>query len=452
MGVEGVLRFLNVALVEDRPEIREALRSALGGHLAATYTDALGFREEGGLERAFDLVLLDLMSPRDSTGAAAVALIPDIRARFPRTEIVVQSGVDSIETMRACLRAGAHRYVLKDAAATEIPLLLASTLDRRTLARELDETLVGDSEPLRRLKDELVEWRRRAVDVLVEGETGTGKELVARFLKSDGPWVAVNAAAIPHDLFESEFFGSEKGAFTGAAQARAGHLENANGGTLFIDEIQSLSLEHQAKVLRVLETRKFTRVGSSSERTFRGRIVAAANTRLREAADRGAFREDLYYRLSGVSLRMPPLRARRDDIPALVAKFLADDGLPKLEILPDALEWLAHGYDWPGNVRELRNFVRTSALKARMPRMGVEEVKAALAPEDDVLSKIQPGAFELNPLWTFDEGVTATEKALIERALEGRTPREAMGRLKMSKSRFYEKMAQYGLRRSSEDA
>lgn len=443
-----------IALVEDEPLVRASLERLLAGHALSCFPDAralLRHLEESRGTSRFDLVLSDLCNAEDPDGSHALAALPSIRALLPRAELYVVSGVNEVETMRASVRAGAARFVLKDAVAQELPSLLARFGEMRTLRRALDAELRGNSPVMDALKRELLALRFERMDVLVEGETGSGKEMCARALHAGGPWVAVNVSAVPAELFEAEFFGAEKGAYTGASQARAGYLEAAGGGTLFLDEIQSLPLAQQAKLLRAFESRSFTRVGSSQERPFRARVVAAANVELKDAVAKGRFREDLFYRIAQVTVRVPPLRVRGRDVTMLAESFLKETRKNEsVEFLSDALEFLASGYDWPGNVRELRNLVRGLAARATIPKLGAPEVRAALA-GTAAEPTVSTGAGSETPFQPdfslgLDENVERFERYFMGRVVSAApNSQEARERLKLARSRFYEKLKAHGL-------
>ena len=319
-----------------------------------------------------------------------------------------------------------------------------------------DEVIVGESEIMKALKQELFSLRfETSADVLIEGETGTGKELCARALQNQGPFVSVNVSAIAPELFEAELFGSEKGAFTGSVQARVGHFEAAGSGVLFLDEIQSLSAAHQAKILRVLETRTFLRVGSSVERPFKARIVSASNQSLREAVSRGRFREDLWYRLSPFCIRVPPLRVRGDDIEILARNFLRRfDEKKRMSFTKAGLNYLCTSHDWPGNVRELKGLLQNLALKSPMPVLDEPELREALQKPESLSNEslnVNVGAlesdFEIDWSLGLDELVAQLEKQVIEKTLNQLKSTEAREKLGLTRSRFYEKVKQYGLLR-----
>jgi DNA-binding NtrC family response regulator len=354
--------------------------------------------------------------------------------------------------MRRAIDQGANRFYSKAQIVDALPMILSRLSLLKGAKQDIAKSLIGDSFPMQRLRDEILLYRLECPwDLWIEGETGSGKELVARALHNEGPFVAVNTAAIPPELFEAEFFGAEKGAFTGANQTRMGLLEQAGTGTLFLDEIQSMSLEHQAKLLRVLETRSYRRVGSTLDRSFRARVVAASNRPLTVLQDRGVFREDLGYRFS-VQVRVPPLRDRLDDLPGLVEAFMQElDFRPRPEWTPEAWEFLKER-TWPGNVRELKAFVKQLSLKLRVPKIGVQEL-SALEPRDlkDHSSKSPPSSSKLDvsgsqPLnsthRSLKDQMEELEDQIIQQTLSrcGGAVERAAAELQVSRSWLYAKV------------
>ena len=446
---------LKIVVVEDDPLMQMSFRALIKTHETTYFENLNQFLAADFSNRTVDLILLDLCNSTDPNGSITVSRIPEVHARFNDSELVIQSGVSEVGIMRACVKNGASRFILKDHVADELPSLLERQLEFRKQREELDSILKGHSDVMKRLKRELFALRFEAhVDVLVEGETGSGKELCAKALHVEGPFVAVNVSAIPSELFESEFFGSEKGAFTGASQARAGYFESAANGVLFLDEIQSLAPAHQSKLLRVLETRRFTRVGSSVEKPLRARIVSASNINLRESVAKGKFREDLFFRLAPIGLQIPPLRVRGDDIQLLAQNFLREfDTTDKKRFTPAGLDYLKTQYDWPGNVRELRGLVRSLVIKSPIPLLDAPEIQEALGREGLAstphLSQVgsqSGGGFAIDWNQGLDANVERLEKHLLEEILR-QAPKstEARDRLGLARSRFYEKVKQYGL-------
>ncbi len=318
-------------------------------------------------------VVLDLRMP-DINGLEVLRRTAGVR---PPTVVLTGHGTvpDAVEAMRL----GAHTFLTKPVDATD----LAPVLRQAASGSPAGTDLVGESGAtanMRRLLDRLAD---AAEPVLLTGETGTGKEVAARYLhsasfRSAAPFVAVNMACLPRDLVESELFGHAKGAFTGAGQRKVGLFEEVGEGTLFLDEVAELPLEHQAKLLRALETRTFRPVGETRERPFRARLVAATHRRLAEEVSAGRFRDDLYYRLQVLPLELAPLRARREDVLPIFRHWLARVAPEPLQLSEGARE-LLHRHDWPGNVREVVNLARRVALFAEGSPVEVQLVERMLA-------------------------------------------------------------------------
>lgn len=326
-----------------------------------------------------DLILLDIGLP----GIDGIETLTRIKKANPDAAAIMITAEGTIDSAVAAMKAGARNYIQKPLNTDELQLLIAETLETVRLKKEVGvlrsaqrertevDNIVAVSAAFKRVLDISHKIAKSdATTVLIEGESGTGKEHIAQIIhykgsRSGGPLVAINCGAIPKDLVESELFGSEKGAFTGAAQSRIGKFEAADGGTLFFDEIAELSLDNQVKLLRVLEERSFYRIGSNKDINVDVRIVAATNRDLREATEAGDFREDLFYRLNVATIFIPPLRERRDDIIPLVQRFLnefagaSEDGMRKIHA---QAERTLLNYDWKGNVREIRNAVERIAL------------------------------------------------------------------------------------------
>ena len=305
---------------------------------------------------------------------------------------------------------------------------------------------MGRSKAIARLIEEVQRAGASHARVLIQGENGTGKELVARALHAAGPrrampFVAVNCAAIPEELIESELFGHERGAFTGAAQARRGRFEEAHGGTLFLDEVGDLSARAQTKLLRVLQENELTHVGGSRSIRVDVRVISATNHDLPARARDGGFREDLYFRLAVIPILVPPLRERLEDIPELVEHFAAavarEAGLPARRFSEGALRALAAGYAYPGNVRELRNLVERLMIMSDAAVIGPEHVRA-------ILPRPEPAAAGAKLV----ESVREMEREIIEEALRksGGRVTEAAARLGLERSHLYKKMRKLGLR------
>lgn len=360
-----------ILIVDDEAAIRKTLVEILAFE---------GYRTEEAVdgehafkifsEDKFDAVLCDIKMPK-SDGIEflknALALAPDI-------PVIMISGHGTIETAVEAVKKGAYDFISKPPDLNRLLITIKNALDKGTLVTETKvlrkkisnvQEMVGTSEPIARIKDTIDKVARTEARVLITGENGVGKELVARWLhekssRNNSPLVEVNCAAIPTELIESELFGHEKGSFTSAVKQRIGKFEQADGGTLFLDEIGDMSLSAQAKVLRALQEGKITRVGADKDINVDVRVIAATNKDLLHEVENKAFRLDLYHRLSVIVIHVPSLNERKDDIPKLVDQFLenicADYGIAKKSIDEPALKLLQQ-YNWTGNVRELRNVV-----------------------------------------------------------------------------------------------
>ena len=350
-----------------------------------------------------DVALLDLQLP-DTTG---IELLGQLKERQPELEAIMLTAHGSLETAIQAMKAGAYDYLTKPFHLPDLEIHLQKAFEKVQLARRERQwvqqidfespryRLVGSSTPMRKVVQLLEKIAPTDATVLVRGASGTGKELVARALhynsrRRDRPLVTINCAALQETLLESELFGHEKGAFTGAVQAKPGLFEVAEGGTLFIDEIAEMAPGVQAKLLRVLEDGHFRRVGSTQELNADVRVIAATNKPLEEQLKTQRFREDLYYRLNVVSIELPSLRDRRADIPELVEHFLTTRQLGPVhyQIEPEALEALIR-YDWPGNVRELANVLERAQILAEEYRIGLDDLPDALV---DVKQAVESAA------------------------------------------------------------
>jgi two-component system, NtrC family, response regulator AtoC len=328
-----------------------------------------------------DVVLSDMKMP----GMGGEELLTRCRADRPDVPVIVVTAHGTIKSAVKSVSAGAADYLSKPFEPEELEIAVHNAINLRDILREnqrlkatatqalAGKQLLGESPATRHLLEEIQKVAPYKTNVLITGESGTGKELVARTIhnlgpRRDRPWVAINCSAIPRELMESELFGYVKGAFTGAAQTRLGRVEQAQGGTLFLDEIGDLDLALQTKMLRVLQEREFSPVGSDQVRKADVRIMAATNRDLKAMVQEGKFREDLFYRLDVYSIVVPTLRDRRDDVPLLAQVFLhelaADTDKPVHAISPEALEVLMR-YNWPGNIRELHNAIERSLLSCK---------------------------------------------------------------------------------------
>ena len=409
-----------VLIVDDEREMRELLRDALVPRgfeieVAESYDTAL----ERLAENTCDAVVADVQM----RGQSGIALCEWLRANRPDVPSVVITGFGNLDTAIAAMRAGAHDFLPKPFEVEELAFRLEHALRHRRLLEEVkrlrescgdaaDPELLGESAAMRSLRQLVVRVAAADAPVLITGETGTGKELAARAVhrhgvRSGGPFVAINCAALPETLLESELFGHAKGAFTDAREARRGLFVQASGGTLVLDEIGELSSSLQPKLLRALQERRVRPVGAAAEERFDARVVAVTNRDLAAAVDEGRFREDLLFRLDVLRIDVPPLRARSGDVPLLAQHFArriaARGGRPALGISRAAAEKLSE-YPWPGNVRELENAI---------------ERAVALADHDQVLAEDLPERIRTHRrndlLLASDDPTTLVPLELVER-------------------------------------
>jgi two-component system nitrogen regulation response regulator GlnG len=402
-----------ILVVDDDAGIRTVVRQALlrAGFQVRTTDSAAGMWkliEEG----VGDLLLTDVRLP-DANG---LDMIPLVVAQRPGMPVIVMSAQNTLSTAVRATEQGAFDYLPKPFDLNELTRSIQSALEGSSAQIQPSRSLEGDgevlpmigrSQPMQEVYRTLARVVPTDLTVMVLGESGTGKELVARALhdlgpRRTGPFVAINMAAIPRELIETELFGHERGAFTGAAGRSTGRFEQAQGGTLFLDEIGDMPMDAQTRLLRVLQSGEFTTVGGSRSLKADVRIVAATHKDLRRLIDGGLFREDLYYRLNVVPIRLPPLRARKEDIPELCQHFLAqalNEGLPRKLLDAGAIAWLM-AQPWPGNVRQLENAMRRLAALARddVVTAAVAELWIARAEEGSYTSEIAPGALPATAL------------------------------------------------------
>jgi two-component system nitrogen regulation response regulator NtrX len=424
----------SILVVDDEEAIRTSLRSILEDEgydvsVAANGVEALKIY---GTDPP-DLMILDIWMP-EMDGLETLRRVKEF---VPMTQVMMISGHGSIETAVKAIKLGAYDYIEKPLSLENVTLRVKHALEQFRLAQENRSLrtkvqqkfeLVGQSPAMQRLRELIETAGPTNSRVLIGGENGTGKELVARAIhmhstRSDHPFVAVNCAAIPETLIESELFGHEKGSFTGATSMKRGQFEQADGGTLFLDEIGDMSLNTQAKVLRALQEQQFTRVGGTKLMKVDVRVLAASNKDLEKEIGKGQFREDLYYRLNVVPIVVPPLRERREDIPALVQHFMKmhveEQGLRMKEVSSEAMTVFQH-YEWPGNIRELRNLIER--LMIMVPGFVIDASQAALSLQGRTAGVAPTGNQAANPLLTkfYDslrDARNAFEKEYISRKL-----------------------------------
>ena len=378
-----------ILIIDDESAIRESLETLLtmeGFHVTMAVDGPSGLEQLAQSE--FDLLLLDLALP----GESGIDLLPRILETQPLLPVIMITAYGTVANVVDAIRAGAKNFVQKPWDNEKLLADIRAEIGRRKAEEEVVqlkrtlkqrynfENIVGKSEPMLRLFDVVAQVAPSRSTVLIQGESGTGKELIAKAIhanspRRDKPFVPVNTGAVPSELLESTLFGHVKGAFTSAVTAKKGLFEVANGGTLFLDEIGTMGMDMQAKILRVLQDRRFMHLGGTQEIQVDVRIVAATNVNLQTAVREGRFREDLFYRLNVICLELPPLRARRQDIPLLAAhflKFYADENSTSVPALSAEAMHILMDYEWPGNVRELENAMERGVVLATGPTIPAE--------------------------------------------------------------------------------
>ncbi len=457
-----------VLIVDDELDIQSSLAFALKdeGYEVLTATSPAE-AEKKLAERPIDLTLYDVWFPEGD----GLDLLKVTRQQYPRTTVIMMSGHGNIELALKAIRDGAYDFMEKPLELEKVLVTLRNASEAQTLREQnkilkaevrSKSELIGVGRAMQNLRTQIERAANAQSHVIVYGENGSGKELVARQLhelssRADKPYVAVNCAAIPESLFESELFGHEKGSFTGATQRQTGRIEMAGGGVLFLDEISELSLNSQAKLLRVLEERSFERVGGRTTLKVEARVVVATNKELSQLIKENKFREDLFFRLNVLAITVPPLRERDDDIGALVEHFLRkiaeENGraVPRFDV--ELLKKL-ETYDWPGNVRELRNLIE---------RMMIMSPEKSLFTVSDIPEELGLD-FGLNPppkLENFrDPSGTLRvlraqfERTLLEQRIEkmGGSITKAAESLGIERAHLHRKLKAYGLSREGPNA
>jgi DNA-binding NtrC family response regulator len=461
-----------ILLIEDDQAIASTLRRILVDEGYEVMVEVTG---EGGLVRvkdgSFDVVITDLKLP----GLSGLQLVKELHPQQPRLPILMMTAHGTTESAIEAIQAGAFDYLLKPFELPELIKLVKQAVTASRLmsepvqigeARPSGDAIVGSSRAMQAIYKEVGRVAAKPVSVLIRGETGTGKELIARAIyqysdRANAPFVAINCAAIPETLLESELFGHEKGAFTGADMRRIGRFEQANHGTIFLDEIGDMTPATQVKLVRVLQERSLQRLGGKETIPVDVRVICATHRDLEAAIKKNLFREDLYYRISVVVLNLPPLRERPEDIPDLAKFFLnkyaGEFNTHQPAVHPDAFAFL-QSQPWPGNVRELENVIRKVLLQARGYTISVDYVKAALAKAnplpvtvekslhsyaDELLAAAQRG--EISD--AYGQLHEAAERILIGRAIEMAQGNQAQASrwLGISRLTLREKLIHFGL-------
>ena len=455
-----------VLVIDDEKNTRDGLREALADDYDVLLAED-GIKGLALLDANPDvcIALTDLRMP----GMDGMDFIRTVTARKNAPLIIMLTAYGSVQTAVEALKVGAYDYLSKPVDLDNLEMMLERGMKVLRDRAEKNGTaheggavnIIGSSAAMTAVLDSIRQVAATKATVLVTGESGTGKELVAQAIhklspRASKPFRPVHCAALSENLLESELFGHEKGAFTGANERVAGRFEMADGGTLFLDEIGEISLAVQVKLLRVLETHQFERVGGSETLTVDVRVVAATNRDLRAMVEQGTFREDLFYRLNVVNIRIPPLRERREDIPEILDYYLkksaSDNGKDVADISPEALGVLM-AYDWPGNVRELRNCVERMVVFARGTTLTMTDVPADIRSavgEQFETKAMPPKAVETaptEPLVNVGFNVKENEKSLILKALEecGGNRSQAALKLNISRRTLYRKLHEYGL-------
>ena len=371
-----------IHVIDDEPIIHEVLSQLL---TSEGYDVELSSSGEEALEKHssqfFDVTLLDLLMP----GLDGIEVLKGIKKVDPQAIVIIITAYASVESAISAMKMGAYDYIQKPFKHEELLIIIARALEHKSLRDEnirlKDElsrrygfdNLIGQSQPMQKIFDLIRATAPTRSTILIQGESGTGKELVARAIHQNSerrhfPFVVVNSGSLPPDLLESHLFGHVKGAFTGAVSQKSGLFETADRGSIFFDEISSVGLETQAKLLRVMQDKEFMRLGGTKTIRVDARIIAATNADLEELIGRKAFRQDLFYRLNVIKIELPPLRERKDDLPLLVNHFIdiySRENKKEIEGISDDVLEILEGYDWPGNVRELENLIERAIVLSK---------------------------------------------------------------------------------------
>lgn len=445
----------NILVVDDEKHMREVLEIFLKNEGYEVTSAKDGSMALEAIQREiFDLVITDLKMPR----MGGIELLKAIKEMSPNTVVVIITAYGTTESAVEAMKLGAFDYIQKPFNMEDIRLVVTNAIEKQKLSEEISilkeqvkgpsiENIIGQSPVMQEVFTLIKKVAMSDANVLITGESGTGKELVARAIhnlspRRDGHFVAINCAAIPEGLLESELFGYMKGAFTGASANKKGLFEMADKGTLFLDEISEMPLNLQAKLLRVIEDRTFRRIGGTSDIKSDVRIISATNRDINSILNNGHFREDLYFRLNVLSINIPPLRDRREDIPLLANHFLERFSSNKKRFSAEALEALKN-YHWKGNVRELENLVERVSLLCESPLIGIEH----LPEEIRTAEMIRDVAIPSDGL-NFEKVIEEMEKSYLIQALEKTqgVKTEAAKLLNLTFRSFRHKLKKYGIK------
>jgi DNA-binding NtrC family response regulator len=451
-----------VLIIDDEDEIRESIEILLTSEGLTTDTAATG---EEGLkkieENLYDAVLLDLMLP----GKSGMEVQKDIKRIDPTLPVVIITAIGAVETAVAAIKEGSYDYVTKPWNNEKLLVIVTNAIKQRQLISEnlhlrraLKErfgysNIIGKSEKILKVLDVVTQVATSRSTVLIQGESGTGKELIAKAIhlkspRADKAFVPVNSGSMPVDLLESTLFGHLRGAFTSAIASKKGLFEVADQGTIFFDEIGTISMETQAKLLRVIQEKEFMRLGATETIKVDARIIAATNVDLKKLVDEGRFREDLYYRLNVINIQLPPLRERKEDIPALVEfftkKYCEENGKPQYRFSSEALKVLMD-YHWPGNVRELENVVERAVVLSQDEIIGRDLLPESILSPSTRFATLS--SFPLGKNTSLFEIIDAFERRVIIEMLEQTSwsQTEAADNFKIPLSTLNQKIKRHGI-------
>ncbi|MBC7371475.1 MAG: sigma-54-dependent Fis family transcriptional regulator [Bdellovibrionaceae bacterium] len=445
-----VTRAFHLLVVDDDSLIHQSLKLCVP---APWKIFSVSKKELVPYDQFFHAAMVDMHLVAHSKNPDGVDVIEKLTKNNPQLEVIAMSGDLNRELMEKCLKVGAQKFLAKPLLSEEVLLILnkieayLSLRNLETGAHAKTTSWVGSSPASEKVKKRIAELKGETSTILIEGETGTGKEVAARLLnhqENERPFIAVNISSITENLFESELFGHVKGAFTGADQNKVGLAEAANGGDLFLDEIEALPLSQQVKLLRFLESGEIRRVGAKEITKVKTRVIVASNQPLKKLVEDGVFREDLYFRLNGQRIELPPLRDRKEDIAELVKTFL-DSERPRRNkhFSDDGIEALK-AYSWPGNVRELKRVCEQISLVSPLPILRKEDVDALIHPNTQATGDAGKSPLDLSR--GLAELVADFEAKIIRASMKDISDVEELAKfLKVSRSNLYKKIKDYNI-------
>jgi two-component system response regulator AtoC len=453
-----------ILIVDDNEDLQFNISSLLESEGFKTYTAGNGVTALSEVRsKKPDLILLDMKLP----GMDGLKILEEVKKIDKSITVIMLTAYGDVKSAVHAMKSGVYDYITKPFNNDEIVLTITKALATRDLSKEVEtlrkqleekhytDAVVSESAEFRQVLNQVEIISPTNMTVVIQGESGTGKEIVARMLhgkspRKDMPLIAIDCGAIPETLVESELFGHEKGAFTGAQNQKEGKFEIANGGTIFLDEITNLSEANQIKLLRVIQERKVHRLGGKKDIQIDVRIIAASNVKLEDAVANGKFRHDLFYRLNEFQIKLPALRERRDDIPVLAKFFIEDANREMLKevagFTPEAMKILID-YDWPGNVRELKNAVRRAVVMAEGNRVKPENISLTIFHKNPAAAGAEQEPAGNNGASSFENATRDLERELIKKALtdSGGNKLKAAELLNMNRKTLYRKMKNLGL-------